>query len=276
MTHSVQQTEQFISMDSKVLITTKGDAITKGFLTELWTSAADMFIFGMVRAGLSNSVEVGSATAIYAAFIIGFTRLALTFYGLSNCGGLINPLVTLAFFIAKFGRQETGAGPAVIYSGLYIFAQFIGSGIGALALLAVLGVGNPLGTPIVTEIALWQGWFFQVIISTIFTICSLHAFIYANYSFMGFSGTSLYMGTLTTALTALSYKMLGGLLDPFRWFFPAIFSLTWNDGWVFATAPILGMFIGLVILALISIVSPDNGNEGRHFGLAERNVKRDA
>jgi len=177
--------------------------------------------------------------------------------------GHFNPIFSFMYFITMWLRGETvGLSVALTYVVVWICGQIMGSFLAALALLAVFGIGSPLGTPI---LAVWiepaRAWFLIVMASGLYYKSMLHLFI--NRKDVGFNTTSIAVvcGMICMCLLSSTLSITGGVVDITRWLVPAICSVSWSNSWVFATGPLLGAALAWILFALFGGVF----EEGRPF-----------
>jgi len=134
-------------------------------------------------------------------------------------------------------RYNTGSIFLVSLAGI-----LTGGALSALYLLAVLGTNNAKGAITIddTLITPWHSMVLQVFVMTLYSVVS------TNLSMRGNKREVEGRAILGAVLVAYSIYYTGGVIDPLRWFVPAVITSKWDNWWVWTSSACIAFLIGLI------------------------------
>ena len=196
--------------------------------------------FGLVVAATGSMVYDVSLGGIYGHhFIVAmhFIGLSIVVYAFGKYSmAHFNPAVTVGFFITKHvkGRQLP----------YYFTAQAIGSFLGSIFVLVVLGDYANLGTNYPNPASTIEANISYEILTTVFLMGVIY--IVVHFKKLG-KLTGVAVGGII-ALDILFFGLVSGAsMNPIRSLAPAVVSGVTHDLWLYLTTP----FIGTIIVAVI-------------------------
>lgn len=187
--------------------------------------------FILVLAG-TGAAMIGSNYAL--AF--GFALIGIV-YALGHISGAhVNPAVTVG--LALIGRFPM---PQVPY---YIGAQFVGALVASLFLRVVHGNINGLGGTSVAEgYSVLDGFLLELVATAVFVFIIVAV---ATDKRVPAAAVGLAIGGTLLMIEIIAGPITGGSVNPFRSLGPALASWSFDDIWIYLTAPFIGGAIGAV------------------------------
>lgn len=176
------------------------------------------------------------------AFGLSITTLV---YATSHMSGQINPAVTLSLVLVK----EI----SVIQGALNILSQYIGSiaGAGLLYITIPNSSSSNLGSnALAPGVSILNAFVGESIMTFILVFVVLECVIKYNYSIAGIMAP-LVVGLSVFMAHCLLLPITGCGINPARSFGPALISGTWDNLWIFETAPFVGGFIAIAVHKLL-------------------------
>jgi aquaporin Z len=177
---------------------------------------------------------------LITGFLFGATGASIAISPVGKISGAhINPIVTLAFRInGKLTTRDTIG---------FILAQFIGAVVGCFPLLFWGNEGRSIafgGTTPGNGYTIWDALGGEII-TTIGLIVGLFTFL-GHLKLRRF--TPLLFPFLYAFMVWLEAPVSGTSTNPARSFGPSVVSGVWSGWWIYFVGPLIGMFIGLVIM----------------------------
>ncbi len=200
-------------------------------------------MFGTGSPIVQGIPEIGPRR-LATGFLFGSTGALIALSRLGKVSGAhINPIVTMAFFLAKKIDLKTSIA--------YVLGQFAGAVIGCLPLLAwgamgrsvsfgatTPGEGYTLGAALLGEIV------------TTFIMVSL------LFLFLGFRNLRPYTPAIFPiiySIMSLYASAISGLsTNPARSFGPSVISGVWNGWWIYWIGPVTGAFLATLVLSRLA------------------------
>ncbi len=188
-------------------------------------------IFILVLAG-TGAAMIGSNYAL--AF--GFALMGII-YALGHISGAhVNPAVTVG--LALIGRFPMSQVP------YYIGAQFVGAVLASLFLRLIHGNINGLGGTSVTEgYSVLDGFLLELVTTALFVFIIVAV---ATDKRVPAAAVGLAIGATLLMIEIIAGPITGGSVNPFRSLGPALASWSFDDIWIYLTAPFIGGAIGAV------------------------------
>jgi MIP family channel proteins len=188
--------------------------------------------------------DAGSLIAIALAHGLAIAVLVAAIGHLS--GGHINPAVTLGAMVTKRISIQYGV--------LYIAAQLVGGGLGALVIAVVIpdamggGLGNGAGTlgthALASGVDQWQG----VVVEMILTAVLVFVVFGAAMDKRGVGVIApLAIGLAVVVDHFAGVGLTGASMNPARTFGPALMANAWGDWWVYLVGPAAGGAIAALV-----------------------------
>ncbi|MGZ4125039.1 MAG: aquaporin [Actinomycetota bacterium] len=199
--------------------------------------------FTLVLFGAGSVIVAGSLGGglVGVALATGFAFAAALAATLPLSGGGVNPVLTVAFWVA--GRLSTRR--AVVYAA----AQVVGAVLAGVVLR--LGVPQPtwqpaaLGAPLLAEgVGAGRGVLVEAVATFILTMVAFAMFV--DDRVRSAASGALALGLLVAAATLFAWPLTGAALNPARAIGPEIAGATWTDWWVYWIGPGAGAVIGAV------------------------------
>ena len=188
--------------------------------------------------------DAGSLIAIALAHGIAIAVLVAAIGHLS--GGHINPAVTLGAMVTQRISVQQGV--------LYIAAQLVGGGLGALVIAVVIpdamggGLGNGAGTlgthALASGVEQWQG----VVIEMTLTAVLVFVVFGAAMDKRGVGVVApLAIGLAVVVDHFVGVGLTGASMNPARTFGPALMANAWSDWWVYLVGPAAGGVLAALV-----------------------------
>ncbi|HET6999107.1 MAG TPA: MIP family channel protein [Solirubrobacterales bacterium] len=193
--------------------------------------------FALVFAGcgaiITEAEHPGALGTVGIALVFGLVIMAMIYATGHLSGAHLNPAVTLAFTLTR----HLPARDAVSY----IAAQLVGA-IAAAALLLAIWPSEPaaLGTTLPT-VAAGSAFAYEAILSAflMFTIMA----VATDTRAVG-AGAAIAIGGVVGLDALFGGPITGASMNPARSLAPALLSGTFQDLWIYLTAPLLGAAAG--------------------------------
>jgi MIP family channel proteins len=218
--------------------------IAPKLLAEFIGTFAFVFIGAGAAAVVGDGVGLPGIAAI--AFAHGFAIMAFAFAYGAVSGGHMNPAVTVGVLAAGAMSAGEAAG--------YIVSQLIGGVVGALFLSAVLGgAATGLGTPALAHNLVLGATTLTITPAAGFAIEAVLAFflvtVVLSTAVAGRAGNlaPLAIGMTLTLNIIMGGALTGAAFNPARALGPMVATGTFNDIWLYMTAPIVGAIIAAVL-----------------------------
>ena len=167
--------------------------------------------------------------------VMGLTAIAIFYspWG-KRSGAHINPAVTLAFYTLGKIRSVDATG--------YVIAQFAGSaaGVGVAALL----IGPPLAhssVNFVVTVPMPGGELTAFLAEALISFLMVTTVLLVSNTKEISHYTPLFAGSLVALFITFEAPLSGMSMNPARTFASAVFANDWRGGWIYFTAPFLGM-----------------------------------
>lgn len=196
----------------------------------------------LIRSPFARRALIGLA--------MGLTAIGLIYspWG-QRSGAQMNPAVTLTFLF--LGKMQS------VDAAFYILAQFVGGVIGVLLAKSVLRTA--IAHPSVNHVATVPGTTgsLAAFIAEAAIACGMMImvlFVTNTPKLAGFTG--LFAGTLVFLYITFEAPLSGMSMNPARTFASALPSGVWTGGWIYFTAPVLGMFLAAQLFLLLNNASP--------------------
>jgi MIP family channel proteins len=192
-----------------------------------------ILVFMGCGAVVANVVNVnGSSGNLGVAFAFAFS-LVVAVAAIGHISGAhINPAVTLGLAAAnKFSRADVP---------FYWGGQVIGAVAAALVLRLIFGNVATLGSTVPSGSA-GDAFLIEIVVTAIFVFVISGA---ATDKRAAAAAAPLAIGGAILLLALAAGPISGGSVNPARSFGPALVSGTWDDFWVYITAPFIGGVIG--------------------------------
>jgi aquaporin Z len=201
-----------------------------------------VLVLGGCGAILAANASGATTTIVPIAFAFGLALLAALYAFGEVSGGHFNPAVSLSMLLD--GRIDLGTMIG------YWVAQIAGGVLAGLTLLvassreAVASTATTLGA----GIGVWEGFFLELVFTTIFLLVILKASASAPSGATAFLAIAL---TLTVIHLVL-IPFTGTSVNPARSLGPGIVGGVWTDQWIYWIAPPLGGALGFFLYRAIS------------------------
>jgi len=237
--------------------------ITAKLLAEFIGTFSFVFIGAGTAAVVGDGVGLPGIAAIALAH--GFTIMAFAFAYGSVSGGHMNPAVTVGVLAAG----AMGVGEAIGY----IVSQLIGGVAGALLLRTVLGgAATGLGMPTLAHNLALGATSLSITPEAGFMIeATLAFFLVTVVLSTAVAGRAGSLAPLAIGMTLTFNILMGGALtgapfNPARALGPMVATGSFNDAWLYLTAPI----VGAIVAALLHTGLARLAQEGAAAGEAAR------
>lgn len=172
---------------------------------------------------------------------MGLTALGIIFSSFGKqSGAYINPSIT----IVRYCLGEINLMDCVFYS----ISQFIGGAIGMY--LVVLILPNLVAHPAINYIITTppkNGEILAFIMEFIISFLLISTVLFTGKSKFWRKYTPFCVATLITLYITFEVPYSGMSMNPARTFASAIVANQWNSFWIYCTAPVLGMLVGMEI-----------------------------
>ena len=218
--------------------------IAPKLLAEFIGTFAFVFIGAGAAAVVGDGVGLPGIAAIALAH--GLTIMAFAFAYGPVSGGHMNPAVTVG--VLAVGAMTAGEAAG------YIVSQLIGGVVGALFLSAVLGgAATGLGTPALAHNLVLGATTLTITPAAGFAIEAVLAFFLVTVVLAtAVAGRAGNLAPLAIGMTLTLNIIMGGALtgaafNPARALGPMVATGTFNDIWLYMTAPIVGAIIAAVL-----------------------------
>jgi aquaporin Z len=197
------------------------------------------FVFGTILEHPASLVRHAIPNPLLRRFLMGLamggTAIAIIYspWG-KQSGAHINPSTTITFFrLGKIKRCDAA---------FYVFFQFFGGLLGALAAATVLSAwaSHPAVNYVVTTpgyAGVFAAFFAEIVIAFILMTVILH--VSNNPRLHKFTG--LCAGALVAIYITFEAPISGMSMNPARSFASAVAARHWADLWIYFAAPIIGM-----------------------------------
>jgi aquaporin Z len=177
---------------------------------------------------------------LITGFLFGATGASIAVSPVGKISGAhINPIVTLAFRVnGKLTTRDTIG---------FILGQFIGAVVGSIPLLLWGNEGRSIAfgaTTPGTNYTIWTALGGEIV-TTIGLIVGLFTFL-GHKKIRSF--TPLLFPFLYAFMVWLEAPISGTSTNPARSLGPSVVSGVWSGWWIYFIGPLIGMFIGLVIM----------------------------
>ncbi len=227
------------------------------YLIEAWALGVFMISAALFTALLEHPASpvrrlIRSAFARRAliGLAMGLTAIGLIYsrWG-QRSGAQMNPAVTLTFlYLGKMNSVDAA---------FYMLAQFVGGLIGVLLAKSVLRTA--IAHPSVNHVATVPGPAGSVVafIAEAAIACGMMLmvlFVTNTPRLAGFTG--LFAGALVFLYITFEAPLSGMSMNPARTFASALPSGVWIGGWIYFTAPVLGMFLAAQIFIQVNHSAP--------------------
>ena len=205
----------------------------------LWrrASAEGLAAFALVFAGcgaiVTDSEYEGALGAVGVALVFGLIIMVMIYATGHLSGAHINPAVTVAFTLTRHFPPRDAA--------VYITAQLIGAGVGALLLLAIWPDQPAELGATVPSIGVGRAFIYELVLTAflMFVIIS----VATDARAVGAAAAIAIGGTV--GLDALfGGPVTGASMNPARSFGPALAAGQWTDFWIYVAGPLTGAAIG--------------------------------
>ncbi len=203
--------------------------VQEDLIRKMMAEAIGTFI--LVLAG-TGAAMIGSNYAL--AF--GFALMGIV-YALGHVSGAhVNPAVTVG--LTLIGRFPM---PQVPY---YLGAQFVGAILASLFLRLIHGNINGLGGTSVAEgYSVLDGFLLELVTTALFVFIIVAV---ATDKRVPAAAVGLAIGATLLMIEIIAGPITGGSVNPFRSLGPALASWSFDDIWIYLTAPFIGGAIGAV------------------------------
>lgn len=178
---------------------------------------------------------------------MGLTAVILIYSPLGKRSGAhMNPAFTLSFLHLRKMQRWDGA--------FYITAQFIGGMAGvwvSCALFGYVAMRSPQVEYIVTVPGIWGNigaWGGEFTISLVLML----AVLFLNHFQRLAPYTGWFVGLLIASFVTFEAPLSGMSINPARTFGSAVLANLWTGWWIYYTAPIAGMLLGVIISRLVA------------------------
>ena len=225
------------------------DSLGKAAVAEFVATFALIFIgagavIQAVGSGQLDLVGVALAHGLVLAIMVSVTG--------PISGGLVNPAVTIALWVA--GKIPT------FRAGILIVAQLLGAVVGALLLRFVVGgdlfdAGGAGAPALGPDVPVGTGIVLEAILTFFLVFVVFGTAIDAGGPWNKTAGFTI---GLAIAFDILAFGPLtGAAMNPARWFGPALVGGLWSDAIVWIVGPIAGAIIASVLYTSVFLRSKE-------------------
>ena len=157
-------------------------------------------------------------------------------YALGRVSAHTNPCTTLAFVLRRVSSWQHFPG--------YVLAQFAGAFAAAGIVVAIL---HPSREALLPQMALgpWVAFWIEIVMTGMVILVNVCTADEAR--FIG-PETAISNGGATVLARLMSGALSGGSMNPARTLAPAIVAGGLGAWWVYATAPVIGTFLGVLLV----------------------------
>jgi len=223
----------------------RGDiaSIVAEFFGTLVVTTASIAPAAVARAlgmSLGYAVEMGCTGIATTAMIYALRYVS---------GAHMNPCITISF--ALRGDFDWRRVPG------YVVVQFLGAAAAGVFILSVIG---PNRTALLPNMLLgaWPAFWLEIFLTVVVIVVA-----HSTANVARFIGPEAAVANGATTLLArwIGGRVSGGSMNPARTLGPALVAGGFANWWVYATAPLIGMALGLAIIAVMwrKKPSPDEG-----------------
>jgi aquaporin TIP len=209
--------------------------------------------FTVVLFGAGSVVVAGSVGGglVGVALATGFAFAAALAATMPLSGGGVNPVLTVAFWVA--GRLSTRR--AAVYAAAHVVGAVLAGVVLRLAVPQPLWQPAALGAPLLAEgVGAGRGVVVEAVSTFVLTVVAFAMFV--DDRVRSTASGALALGLLAAAATLFAWPLTGAVLNPARAIGPEIVGGTWTDWWVYWIGPGAGAVIGAVVYWSVFLREP--------------------
>ena len=199
---------------------------------------------GFVKNSVNDLQLVNYSWGTIVPLVFGLSITTLV-YATAHLSGQINPAVTLSLVLVN----EIG----ILQGALNILSQLAGSVLGAGLLYITIPHASTttLGSnALAPGVSILNAYIGETIMTFILVFVVLECVIKYNRSIAGVNAPII-VGLSVFMAHCVLLPLTGCSINPARSFGPALISNTWEDFWIFATAPFAGGFVAIAVHKLL-------------------------